>query len=819
MKKNTLKKSLTFFIMLFCAVNFGFGQILTFDFAGLAGNEFSANSNSNNIYLEPSSITRGAGLNRVAKMDRFNATGWASTSIANAVTGNDYMEFTISPISGYQFGITTMIFNIQRSASGLSAIALRSSIDGYAANIDGVKAIIDNERVTEVITFTVNQAISATAVTYRVYGYAEAGTGTGGFEGTGNDIIVNGSVSALPPCGVTATTWDGTSWNNGLPNISTPAIISGDYYTSSGGNQISFSACTLTVTNNASLNIDNNDYIEVANELTVDAGSSIYVEPYGAFVQNNDASINSISGNISVSKETAPMNTWYEYTYWSSPVAGAEFQVALDRSPVDRRFKFNGQNFLDHCAETGNNNILICDDGFGNGIQDNIDDDNNDWVWLPGNTIMQPGIGYATTLTEFAYNIAPGTSNKKFRFTFVGPFNNGEYTVPIYRNDSEPNDYNWNFIGNPYPSAIDADLFLAANSNIATDISTPKSLNGAIFLWSQSTPPSNTTNGNQGLNFSSDDYAIINAVGESAGGDGVTPNRLIPSGQGFLVSMSNAAPASVFSGDVYKATNDVVFNNSMRVKGATDNSQFFKNTKTKGRLNTAVTNKLWINLTSDNGVFNQILVGYVNGATNGDDGVSYDTHKYSAKGTILYSIIEGSTKKFAIQGKDANSINENEVIKLGFKSSIKVATLFKLSIAQLEGNFLNSNNIYLKDNLLNKVHNLSASDYTFTSAVGEFNNRFEMAFSNQALSLEEVLLSKHSLKIVELENDNVQFNTSNNLSIKSVHILDLLGRPLYHFTGNSASETYKLSNLKSSVFIAKVELSNGGVITKKAFKK
>ncbi|MFI0429856.1 T9SS type A sorting domain-containing protein [Mariniflexile sp. HMF6888] len=94
-----------------------------------------------------------------------------------------------------------------------------------------------------------------------------------------------------------------------------------------------------------------------------------------------------------------------------------------------------------------------------------------------------------------------------------------------------------------------------------------------------------------------------------------------------------------------------------------------------------------------------------------------------------------------------------------------------------------------------------------------------MAFSDQALTIEDVLLNKNTLRVIELENDYVQFNTSNNLSIKTVSIHNLLGRQLYHFTGGSASKTYKLSNLNSNVYIAKVELSNGGVISKMAFKK
>ena len=97
--------------------------------------------------------------------------------------------------------------------------------------------------------------------------------------------------------------------------------------------------------------------------------------------------------------------------------------------------------------ETNNDNGTVAG-------QDDIDDDANDWQFVSGGTIMAPGVGYAATHVDI------GFTPSQYRYTFEGPFNNGVYNIPIYRNDSETNDNNWNFIGNPYPSAIDADLFL-----------------------------------------------------------------------------------------------------------------------------------------------------------------------------------------------------------------------------------------------------------------------------------------------------------------------------------------------------------------------
>ena len=171
-------------------------QILTFEFAGLTGSEATANSNTNNAGLSSSTILRGIGLSAAANADRFNATSWALTSIENAVSGDDYMEFTITPTAGNQFSVSSISIQLQRSSTGPSALALRYSLDGYATNLDGEKPVSDNTS-TQTFSFTFNQSNSTTAVTYRLYAYAESTSGSGGpGDGTGNDIIVNGLVSS-----------------------------------------------------------------------------------------------------------------------------------------------------------------------------------------------------------------------------------------------------------------------------------------------------------------------------------------------------------------------------------------------------------------------------------------------------------------------------------------------------------------------------------------------------------------------------------------------------------------------------------------------
>jgi hypothetical protein len=215
--------------MLAMMVQAGWGQILTFEFSALAGSEVSAASNTNNAGLTTSTITRGAGLTASGNGGRFNATNWAATSITNAVSGNDYMEFTITPNAGKQFSVSSIVVQWQRSATGNTQIALRSSVDSYASNLDSVKSVTDNTS-TQSFTWTFTQSNRTTAVTYRLYSFAEAAGGSGGpGDGTGNDITVNGTVtdSVATPMIATTGTLSTLSTTYGTASTNTTFSVSG----------------------------------------------------------------------------------------------------------------------------------------------------------------------------------------------------------------------------------------------------------------------------------------------------------------------------------------------------------------------------------------------------------------------------------------------------------------------------------------------------------------------------------------------------------------------------------------------------------------
>lgn len=178
--------------------------LLSYDFAAYAGTETVG---TNNAALTPgiqtpSLITRGSGIAASANGGRFNAQGWDGFTTANdANTGGNYFEFSIVADSGYTMSITSLFFQAQRSNTGASNLVLRSSLDSFTADL-GTLNNFAGANATAGLTTDLSgnssfQNVSGT-ITFRVIGYTGATGGSTGFEGTGNDIAVFGTVVPEP---------------------------------------------------------------------------------------------------------------------------------------------------------------------------------------------------------------------------------------------------------------------------------------------------------------------------------------------------------------------------------------------------------------------------------------------------------------------------------------------------------------------------------------------------------------------------------------------------------------------------------------------
>lgn len=554
--------------------------------------------------------------------------------------------------------------------------------------------------------------------------------------------------------------WNGTSWSSGTaPVAGTEKVIFNGNYSSTGD----ISGCLLQVNSgNVVINADNT--VTVANQVRINPTATFTLEDTASLLQTAGTTNTNI-GIIRSKRRTQPVKR-LDFTYWSSPVAG---QTLYNLSPATMADKYYSWNPVSQA-----------------------------WVThMNGNVTMTDAKGYIVRAPQSFST----TSAVQYEAIFQGVPNNGDISIPVYGNTSTlPADYKWNLIGNPYPSAVDLDEFLSYANNVAA-------LDGTIYLWTHNSAPSNAVPGDQTYNYTANDYATYNLSGGVATSpatpdplnpeisdnfNGAIPTKHLASGQAFFVRGLVNLPAR--------------FTNDMRIQD--ENNRFFRNMNPVKRnaANSGIEkNRFWLNLRNNQGAFNQTLVGYIEGATNGLDR-GFDGSLFGGNHVTIYSI--NDSQKLAIQGR-ALPFDNSDVVNLGIKTTI--AGAFTISLDMLDGLFVNQD-IYLKDNLQNAIHNLKSGPYSFTTGIGTFENRFQIVYRNEALGIPE--FNPESIVIYKKDKDVVV--TSGTAIIEGVKVFDIQGRLLFDGQKINASEkVIKSLPPTDQVLIVQVVTTEGIQISRK----
>ena len=142
-----------------------------------------------------SGIGRGSGISASSASNRYSASGW---NTGGSIDLNDYFYFTLTPNLGCEIDFTSLVYTGQASGTGPANFALRSSVEGYTANIGSPSS----GGTTISLSAAAYQNIT-TAITFRLYGW-----NSGGGAGTWsvNDFVFNGTTNCGTPSSVTTGT-------------------------------------------------------------------------------------------------------------------------------------------------------------------------------------------------------------------------------------------------------------------------------------------------------------------------------------------------------------------------------------------------------------------------------------------------------------------------------------------------------------------------------------------------------------------------------------------------------------------------------------
>ncbi len=536
--------------------------------------------------------------------------------------------------------------------------------------------------------------------------------------------------------------WNG-AWTPSAPSSTTKAIFEDSYDSEIDGGSIT--ACSCEIQSEVTVVIHENDTFDIGCEVV--NNGTLEIKNSGSLVQHYDYATN--IGTIKMTRTTRNMYRW-DYIYWGSPIQ--ESLMSQIPNVLDKRYR-----------------------------------------WMPGVganwyvlEVIEPGHGFITRVR----NVHPFNNlaqlNRTISYTFQGTPNNGLVPVNVaWMDNFETNFENYNLLANPYPSAISAEEFLTQNSG---------AIDGTIYYWTSITPYSGIGS------YSTGDYAkwnLTGGVGTNAPNDlaatpALKPDGQIVAGQGFFVrALANNALVN--------------FRNSQRL--ITPNTQFFRTAQPEVAQESAVTkHRYWLNLTSTNGHFNQMLVGYLTGASNGIDS-AYDGFSVVNNPVNLYSIVEG--KSLSIQGK-ALPFETSDVVPLGLR--ITTAGTYTIAIDELDGLFAADQAIYIEDFITGVIHNLKTTPYIFTSASGTFESRFQIRYTNVTLGVDDLVVPSNTVWVYGTD---VMTAVSSEELLASVVVHDLLGRRLYEAKNISAVQHVIGLKPAEQVLLVTITLGNGQVETRK----
>jgi hypothetical protein len=534
--------------------------------------------------------------------------------------------------------------------------------------------------------------------------------------------------------------------NDGTENFE---FVSGTYNTSG-----SLSGCSCLVSG-ATVTINNGHNLSLVNGLTVSSGSMTF-NSGASLLQTNDVAN---TGNIIYKRDSTPCFK-YDYTYWSSPVASQTLVNLSPNSFADGFFEYNASI--------------------------------PSWQQIFTGSSMALGKGYLIRVPN-TYPVSPALPIN-FTANFTGVPNNG--TIPFTVVHTASSDLN--LIGNPYPSALNATALVTdpgfnVNGNF---------LGGTLYFWSHNTNLNMTTG-----QYTFSDYAVWNVLGgvntyysgNVGAGNSSAPTGNIAAGQGFFVK--TIAPGTAY------------FRNSMRTGGATNsNSNFYRtssptsSTASVDAENGFEKHRIWLEIDNQSNAYKQLLVGYIQGGTDGLDRLFDGEMVDNGNDVTFYTTVENT--KLTIQGRGL-TFTPNDTFPLGFKTN--VANTYTINLSDYDGLFT-AQDIYLEDKLLNVVHNLKDSPYTFSSEIGTYDDRFVLRFTSDALGVP--VFSENT--VVVYKNNQGLFVNSGSTPMRSVEIYDVTGRLITAQKSINATQT-QFSTLPATnqVLLVKITSETGVTVSKK----
>ncbi|MBJ6367842.1 LamG-like jellyroll fold domain-containing protein [Snuella sedimenti] len=439
------------------------------------------------------------------------------------------------------------------------------------------------------------------------------------------------------------------------------------------------------------------------------------------------------------------------------------------------------------------------------------------WSKINHLSSLQPGEGFTMKGTSGAADLLTNQN-----YVFKGLPNNGDISLELDKSSGDME----RLIGNPYPSAIDADEFILDNIKTTETINgevgrnSVNVINGALYFWHHfgeinSHRLSDYVGGyaTYTLMGGTEAYSTDDRIDNSSptvGGDKI-PERYIPLNQGFFVR--TYLPSGISGTTTTVEGGTIVFKNSQRVfvredsTGINEGSIFFKPSNTKKAITEKPKDtrpKIRLRFISPLGFQRQLLVGADKNATNDFD-LGYDAPLADINKDDMYWMLHGG--KFVIQG--VGGFEANQELPLGL--SVNQSGVVSIKIDAIE-NLDSDLAVYIKDGVTGETHQINNEPYEVYLDVGEYESRFSLVLKPKQVDDE----------VSPIDDYVVYFDPeTSSLIIKPKGQTEVFNVMLYNFFGKRVktnkvrvNKMTKLKKPKSGIYILRFNAGNR-VISKK----
>lgn len=610
----------------------------------------------------------------------------------------------------------------------------------------------------------------------------------------------------------------------------------------------------------------NDAYVYVAQDVNMNGNGAFYLRKQGQLLQGRTGvGANQGTGTLSVFQEGTSNN--FGYNYWCSPVGASDLVVANSNFSITQLNRptavitSSAATILPYASLNGsssNTSLSVASRWVWKYIASNQYNlgGSNGWVYVGNSGSVEPGLGFTmkgvsgsdTTISHpISGNLGDGVSNNPSnnqRYDFRGKPNDG--TISIAVGATAGSNYpNQTLTGNPYPSAINLNLFLLENSgytinyvtNVATFTGSPI-INGNAYFWEHRKTASshnlasyeggygtyapNGANVTSPGTYTSATWNTYNSNGTpnaNGASSAVLYKRMfVPVGQGFMIRgvvSGNATMKNLYRSFVKEAvgTNSEFERNSQNLLTGNENWDEIPNVANIDytQYSKAQVPQFKIHTIMNDTYTRETAVAFNNSAS---DGYDYALDAISPESDLpkdTFFPLDG-TKQFVI---NTLSFDIDKKIPVAFKTDVESS--FRVSVSELI-NFDLSDNIYMHDKVTDVYYDIKNGFFNIILPGGINTTRFEITFKNNDNTLSNTSEVLNSFQVYQ--NNEIEMLTIFNSmlkDIKSVSLYDVTGKLVINKLNLGSSEQIQVatSGLSDGIYIVKLNTVDNFSIDKK----